>query len=44
MPQDGAEMQDCERNAVRRWVERQGAWLAVNQVPLRAGPQALQVN
>src|ERR1700739_1665372 len=30
-PQDGAEKQDCERNAVRRWFAKHGARLA----PLR---------
>ncbi len=36
MPQDGAEKQDCERNAARRWVERHGAWLAAHHVTLLA--------
>jgi hypothetical protein len=27
-PQDGAEKQDCERNAAKRWLDRQGAALA----------------
>ena len=31
VPQDGAEKQDCERNAVKRWLARHGATLA----PLR---------
>jgi hypothetical protein len=29
-PQDGAEKQDCERNAVRRWFAKHGARLAPN--------------
>jgi hypothetical protein len=36
MPQDGAEKQDCERNAARRWVERNGKWLAAHAVTLLA--------
>lgn len=36
MPQDGAEKQDCERNAARRWVERNGAWLAAHDGTLLA--------
>ena len=27
-PQDGAEKQDCERNAVKRWFEKHGTRLA----------------
>ena len=35
-PQDGAEKQDCERNAAHRWVTRNGARLARHRVTLLA--------
>ena len=36
MPQDGAEKQDCERNAARRWIERNGPQLAAQRVTILA--------
>lgn len=35
-PQDGSEKQDCERNAARRWVARNGARLAAHRTTLLA--------
>ena len=35
-PQDGTEKQDCERNAARRWVERNAAHFAGRRVTLLA--------
>lgn len=35
-PQDGAQKQDCERNAARRWVERNAAHFAGRKVTLLA--------
>ena len=36
IPQDGAEKQDCERNAATRWLKRNGARLAGQRVTLLA--------
>ena len=36
MPQDGAEKQDCERNAARRWIERNALRLAEQRVTILA--------
>lgn len=36
VPQDGAEKQDCERNAARRWVKRNAAKLAAHHTTILA--------
>jgi hypothetical protein len=36
LPQDGAEKQDCERNAARRWVERNASELADHHTTILA--------
>jgi hypothetical protein len=36
MPQDGAEKQDCERNAARRWVERNAPHLVAQRMTMLA--------
>ena len=36
LPQDGAQKQDCERNAARRWVERNAAALAQHHTTILA--------